>query len=202
MEAALQACNEMRRRDNDPTLPKTGMTTSSESTANTASPASVPLKVLPSIDSISSIQSQGQSSSVGTTGCLDGQAKKVDGTRRYVDDRATPPLYPAQTQGGLYHPIPPRSAGGSSGVSSSEATRRTVQSVEQELMREADQRLDRNQQKDLPVAAQLSQVKTQAMLDQHQKEWEQKSKELDQTKREIQDQARALERAFEELRKE
>ena len=69
-------------------------------------------------------------------------------------------------------------------------------------MREADQRLDRNQQKDVPVAAQLSQVKTQAMLDQHQKEWEQKSKELDQTKKEIQDQARALERAFEELRKE
>ena len=128
--------------------------------------------------------------------------KKAASAGGYADGRLTPPLYPAQTQGGLYHPIPPRSAGGSSGVSSSEYTHRTVQSVEQELMREADQRLDRNQQRDVPVAAQLSQVKTQAMLDQHQKEWEQKSKELDQTKKEIQDQARALERAFEELKRE
>ena len=107
MEAALQACNEMRRRDNNPTLPKAGMTTISEGTTNTASPASIPLKVLPSIDSISSIQSQGQTSSTGVIDCLDDQARKAAGTRGYMDDRATPPLYPTQMQGGLSHPVPP-----------------------------------------------------------------------------------------------
>ena len=167
MEAALQACNEMRRRYKDLALPKTGMTTSSESTANTVSPASIPLKALPSIDSISSIQSQGQSSSVETTACLDGQARKIDSARRYADDRATPPLRTAQTQSGQHHPVPPRSTGGGSGVSSSGAIHRTVHSVELELQREADQIMDRHHYGASHVT-QLSQVKTQTMLDQHQ----------------------------------
>ena len=61
------------------------------------------------------------------------------------------------------------------------------------MLREADQQRDMHQYRALPVTVQLSQVKTQAMLDQHQKEWDQKRKELDQTKKEIQGQSRALE---------
>ena len=100
-----------------------------------------------------------------------------------MDDRGTPSLVPARVQGDHHHLVLPQSAGNGSETSSSGVSHRTVQSVEQEMLREADQQRDMHQYGALPVTVQLSQVKTQAMLDQHQKEWDQKRKELDQTKK-------------------
>ena len=121
--------------------------------------------------------------------------RKAAGTRGYMDDRATPPLCLLRCRVVSAQFL--RGAGGSSGL----AHQNSPVALFNRWNRadEGGPEIGQESAKGCSCRCTIVQVKTQAMLDQHQKEWEQKNKELDQTKKEIQDQARALEKPLKNL---